>query len=116
MVRSFGKKLWREESGAVASIYALALPALIAIGGIAFDYTRLAAMDTELQNAADQAALAAVTQLDGRAGAVSRATNAIASLIDKADEHQSVSVPRASITTWRAGPSTAVATNAEVSR
>lgn len=81
MVRSFGKKLWREESGAVASIYALALPALIAVGGIAFDYTRLAAMDTELQNAADQAALAAVTQLDGRAGAVSRATNAASQLV-----------------------------------
>lgn len=81
MVRSIGKKLWREESGAVASIYALALPALIAIGGIAFDYTRLAAMDTELQNAADQAALAAVTQLDGKAGAVSRATNAASQLV-----------------------------------
>lgn len=76
MVRSIGKKLWREESGAVASIYALALPALIAIGGIAFDYTRLAAMDTELQNAADQAALAAVTQLDGNTGACTRASNA----------------------------------------
>jgi len=81
VVRSFGKKLWREESGAVASIYALALPALIAVGGIAFDYTRLAAMDTELQNAADQAALAAVTQLDGRAGAVNRATNAASQLV-----------------------------------
>jgi len=40
---------------------------LIAAGGIAFDYARLAAMDTELQQAADQAALAAVTQLDGPA-------------------------------------------------
>lgn len=81
MVRPIGKKLWCEESGAVASIYALALPALIAIGGIAFDYTRLASMDSELQNAADQAALAAVTQLDGKAGAVSRATNAASQLI-----------------------------------
>ncbi|MEQ1551140.1 pilus assembly protein TadG-related protein [Sphingorhabdus sp.] len=74
MIRSIGKKLWREESGAVASVYALALPALVAIGGIAFDYARLAAMDTELQNAADQAALAAVTQLDGKAGACARAS------------------------------------------
>lgn len=81
MVRSIGKKLWREESGAVASIYALALPALIAIGGIAFDYTRLAAMDTELQNAADQAALAAVTQLDGKVGACSRASDAAVTLV-----------------------------------
>ena len=39
---------------------------LIAAGGIAFDYARLAAMDTELQDAADQAALAAASQLDGQ--------------------------------------------------
>jgi Flp pilus assembly protein TadG len=78
---SIGKNLWREESGAIASVYALALPALIAVGGIAFDYARLAAMDTELQNAADQAALAAATQLDGQADAVSRATNAASALV-----------------------------------
>jgi Flp pilus assembly protein TadG len=73
---SIGKNLWREESGAIASVYALALPALIAVGGIAFDYARLAAMDTELQNAADQAALAAATQLDQQTGACSRASAA----------------------------------------
>jgi hypothetical protein len=37
---------------------------LVAFGGIAFDYARLATMDTELQQAADQAALAAAGQLD----------------------------------------------------
>jgi Flp pilus assembly protein TadG len=37
---------------------------LIAAGGVAFDYSRLASMDTELQYAADQTAIAAVTQLD----------------------------------------------------
>lgn len=75
-MRSSAKRLWSDQSGAVAAIYALALPALIAAGGIAFDYARLATMDTELQNAADQAALAAATQLDGQAGAVARATDA----------------------------------------
>ncbi len=75
-MRSSAKRLWSDQSGAIAAIYAIALPALIAAGGIAFDYARLAAMDTELQNAADQAALAAATQLDGKSGAVLRATNA----------------------------------------
>ncbi|SEH20077.1 Putative Flp pilus-assembly TadE/G-like [Sphingopyxis sp. YR583] len=71
---------WRNETAAAAALYALALPALVAVAGIAFDYARLAAMDTELQNAADQAALAAATQLDRRAGAISRG-NAAATLL-----------------------------------
>ena len=68
MWRALGK-LARDTQGAVAPTVALSLFALIAAGGIAFDYARLAALDTELQNAADQAALAAASQLDGRAGA-----------------------------------------------
>jgi Flp pilus assembly protein TadG len=56
---------------------ALSLTALIAAGGIAFDYAHLAAMDTELQQAADQAALAAATQLDRADGAQARAAAAI---------------------------------------
>jgi Flp pilus assembly protein TadG len=67
----------RNERAAVAPTVALALFGLIAIGGVAFDYARLASMDTELQQAADQAALAAATQLDRSAGARARATAAI---------------------------------------
>jgi Flp pilus assembly protein TadG len=55
--------------------------ALIAAGGIAFDYARVAAMDSELQNAADQAALAAASQLDGQPGACARASAAAVSLV-----------------------------------
>jgi Flp pilus assembly protein TadG len=55
---------------------ALSLTALIAAGGIAFDYSRMASMDTELQSAADQAALAAAAQLDGNANACARASAA----------------------------------------
>ena len=51
--------------------------ALIAAGGIAFDYARLAAMDTELQDAADQAALAAASQLDRQTGACARGRGCI---------------------------------------
>ncbi len=75
------QRLWRNDRGAVAPTIALSLVALIAAGGIAFDYARVAAMDTELQNAADQAALAAATQLDGLDGAQDRATQAAESLI-----------------------------------
>ena len=68
--------LGRDKRGAVAPTVALSLFALIGAGGIAFDYARLASLDTELQNAADQAALAAATQLDQQVGSVARATAA----------------------------------------
>nr|WP_313804974.1 pilus assembly protein TadG-related protein [Sphingobium sp.] len=75
------KGLLQSTSGAVAPTVALSLFGLIAAGGIAFDYARLAGMDSELQSAADQAALAAASQLDGASGACSRAANAARNLI-----------------------------------
>jgi len=74
-------RLRRDKRGAVAPTVALSLFALIAVGGIAFDYARIASLDTELQNAADQAALAAATQLDQQTGAVARATAAAQGLL-----------------------------------
>ena len=74
-------RLLRRDEGAVAPTIALSAAGLIAAGGIAFDYARLASMDTELQNAADQAALAAATQLDGEVGARDRATAAARGLV-----------------------------------
>ena len=73
-------QLRSDNSAAVAPTVALSLVALIAIGGVAFDYSRLVTMDTELQNAADQAALAAASQLDQRANACSRANAAAQTL------------------------------------
>lgn len=75
------KTWWRDQRGAVAPIVGLSLFGLVAIGGIAFDYARMAAMDTELQNAADQAALAAATQLDGGLDSCSRASAAAVSFV-----------------------------------
>jgi len=74
-------RVWSDKSAAVAPTVALSLFALIGAGGIAFDYARLASLDTELQNAADQAALAAATQLDQEVGAVARATAAAQGLL-----------------------------------
>ena len=70
-----------DKSGAVAATVGLSLFALVAAGGIAFDYARLATLDTEMQNAADQAALAAATQLDGEVGAIARAIAAAQGLV-----------------------------------
>lgn len=74
-------KLRRDERGVIAPTVALSLFALIACAGIAFDYAHMAALDTELQDAADQSALAAASQLDGQLNARARATAAAQSLV-----------------------------------
>lgn len=66
-------QLITDQSGAVAATYALSLIGLIAAVGVGYDFARLATMNTELHNAADQAALAAATQLTGKAGAIASA-------------------------------------------
>ncbi|MEA1072509.1 pilus assembly protein TadG-related protein [Sphingomonas sp. LY160] len=65
----------------MAPTVALSLFALLGAGGLAFDYARLASLDTELQNAADQAALAAATQLDQQPRAMQRAVAAAQGLL-----------------------------------
>jgi len=63
----------RNQSGSI-SIYT-AIFSAIAIGGgaLAIDYGRIALMGSQMQSAADSAALAAVVQLDGKDGARARA-------------------------------------------
>ena len=79
-MRRAAQKLWKSESGSVAPIVAISLFALIGAAGIGFDYARMASLDTELQDAADQAALAAATQLDGKSDSITRATAAAKNL------------------------------------
>lgn len=76
MSKEAHRNFFSDDRGAVAATYALALVPILAILGLGFDYARVAGMDTELQNAADQAALAAATQLDGSNGSMQRAINA----------------------------------------
>lgn len=70
-----------DTSAAIAATYALSMFLLVAVAGVAWDWTRMTAMDSELQNAADQAALAAATQLDGKVDAIDRATLAASNLV-----------------------------------
>src|SRR3546814_18252839 len=98
MRRVRSKRLLKDESGATAAVFGLSLFALVAIGGLGFDYARLAGMDSELQNAADQAALAGASQLDGQNGACLRAlaaaTTLAANLTLLANEGDGTAVPR----------------------
>lgn len=71
-VRSFVSDI----RGAIAPIFALALFGLVAMGTVGFDYGRLMTLNSELQSAADQAALAAATQLDGKPDSITRAQSA----------------------------------------
>nr|WP_298930163.1 pilus assembly protein TadG-related protein [uncultured Erythrobacter sp.] len=74
-------QFWHDESGAVAATYALSLIGILGVAGVGMDYARLAGMDSELQNGADQAAIAAASQLDGNTGACARAAGAANALV-----------------------------------
>lgn len=60
------------QAGSTAAIVALSLTALVSIWALSIDLGRAWNLDTELQNAADAAALACATQLDKTAGARAR--------------------------------------------
>ena len=62
--------------GGVAPIVAISFVALAGIAALSVDLGRLINLDTELQSAADAAALAGATQLDNEAGARDRARQA----------------------------------------
>lgn len=74
-------RLVGDTNAAVAPTVALSLFGLVAAAGLAFDYARMAALDTELQQAADQAALAAASQLDQSSTSCSRAVAAARQMI-----------------------------------
>ena len=62
----------RARDGAVSIIVALALTALLGLGALSIDLGRAWNLETELQNAADAAALACAGQLDRQANARAR--------------------------------------------
>jgi Flp pilus assembly protein TadG len=76
MSRSLISQFVTEDHAAIGPLYAIGISVLVVMSAIGFDYGRLMALDSELQNAADQAALAAATQLDGGDDAMTRARSA----------------------------------------
>ena len=77
--RSFLSRFYKDQGAAIAPLFALGIGVLVTLSAVGFDYGRLMALDTELQNAAGEAALAAATQLDGSDNAMANARNAATS-------------------------------------
>lgn len=69
-------KLIKDKDGATLVYVSLILTVLFGGVALAIDFSRYYTTDTQAQAAADAAALAAATQLDGGADSIARATNA----------------------------------------
>lgn len=80
----FGPKLARfasDEAGSVLVLWIASLVAIIGIVALVFDVGRIQVAHGDLQRFADNVALAAAAELDGKADSITRATNAAALLI-----------------------------------
>jgi Flp pilus assembly protein TadG len=72
-IAKLARRIASDRRGSVA-LYAAFSSALVLGGGVlAIDFGRLVVLRTQMQNAADSAALSAATQLDGQPGAIARA-------------------------------------------
>jgi Flp pilus assembly protein TadG len=70
------RSLWRDRGGAAGIYVAVVSAAMVGMAGLALDLGRLWTINTQAQDAADAAALAAASQLDGSGTATTRAYNA----------------------------------------
>lgn len=71
----------RDEAGGVVVLWALFLAVAFGFLALSFDLGRVAATQSEMQSFADQVALAAAGELDGRSDAITRANAAAGGLI-----------------------------------
>lgn len=76
-IRRFGQ----EERGAILVFWGIALAVILILMALSFDFGRVASTQSELQSYADQVALAAAGELDGRSDSITRAQTAAATLI-----------------------------------
>lgn len=78
---SVPRRFGAEEEGAVLVFWGMFLAVAFGFLALAVDFGRVAGTQTELQSFADQVALAAAGELDGRGDAITRATTAARQLI-----------------------------------
>ncbi|MDI9848849.1 pilus assembly protein TadG-related protein [Rhodoblastus sp. 17X3] len=79
--RRAAKTFYGDESGVVLPLVGIMMVALIGLSALALDMPRYFDLQTQLQKAADACALAAAAELDGRSDAITRAQNAITTLV-----------------------------------
>jgi Flp pilus assembly protein TadG len=72
----FLRSLARDSGGAVAIYIAIVAPIMLGVGALSMDLGRLMTLNTELQGAADAAALAGARELDRFPGAMAKASAA----------------------------------------
>ncbi len=75
-IRDSLSRIWRDRGGVALVYVTLIAGVLVGFVGLAIDGARLFTTSTQAQSAADAAALAAASQLDGLPDAITRATNA----------------------------------------
>jgi Flp pilus assembly protein TadG len=76
-IMGFFRNLWRDTSGVMLPYVTIMLPVIIGLGLLTVDGARFQSLQTQMQAAADAAALAGAAELNGKSGARSRATAAI---------------------------------------
>src|SRR5207244_9228933 len=88
----------RGERGAILVLSAIGMLAVLLAVGLGVDISRFYLAKTELQNAADAAALAAVSGLNSSGPGITEATNRAVQAMNNYDfNQQAVSFPRANV-------------------
>lgn len=103
------RQLYSDQRGAVAVLFAILAALLIGVGMLAIDIPRMAVFNTDLQNAADAAALAGAWELDGTTGAQNRAISAAVNAFTNAQKFgssasSSITINSANISFYSALP------------
>lgn len=103
------RQLYCDQRGAVAVLFAILAALLIGVGMLAIDIPRMAVFNTDLQNAADAAALAGAWELDGTTGAQNRAISAAVNAFTNAQKFgssasSSITINSANISFYSALP------------
>ena len=75
------QRFWKDEAGTIAVLWGTSMVAFLGFLAITLDVGRLSTTHSELQSFADNVALAAAGELDGRNDAITRSTNAAANMI-----------------------------------
>jgi Flp pilus assembly protein TadG len=97
-MKTLATKKRKGERGSILAMSAIGMLAVLLAVGLGVDISRFYLAKTELQNAADAAALAAVSGLNSSSTGITEATNRAVQVMNKYDfNQQSVDFPRANV-------------------